>query len=317
MEIPKTKEFASFMRTPISISFCISDNYAQHLAVVIASILINNPDEDFVFHVVHHSVSTETEAKVCELESMYPRHRIVFHRIDESVFEKFPIPPTLAHITREMYYRYILPELLIEEERTIYSDVDVLCVKGGIRELFEMNLNGNPIAAIRKNQGNSQHYCDHMTRMGLKPGATYYFSGMFVMDLEKLRAENFSSLCMNKTLEKANELIFPDMDVINAVMEGRFVDIDPLWNMTERYSLFRNDVKMWHFVHQTQKPWCNLWKNITWIPYFNYLLKTPYKSRALSFLFGHLKGFFYFSYTKNQSKRYLVCGIRVWKKMIF
>lgn len=303
------------MKTPISISFCLSDNWAQHFAVVITSILLNNPDEYFVFHVVHHSITRETETKVRELEMMYEHHRIIFHKIDETVFQRFPIPPTLAHITREMYYRYILPDILpLNEERTIYSDVDVLCVKGNIRELFEMDLGGNPIAAIRKNQGNSQHYCEHMTRMGLKPDATYYFSGLFVMDLQKLRTENFSSLCMKKTIENADELLFPDMDVINAVMEGRFADIDPLWNMTERYSFFRNDVKMWHFVHQTQKPWCNLWKNITWIPYLKYLLKTPYAHNAVSFVLKHVKGFFYFSYTKNLSTRYLVCGLRVWKR---
>ena len=103
------------------------------------------------------------------------------------------------------------------------------------------------------------------------------------------------------------------MDVINAVMEERFTDIDPLWNMTKRFSFFRRDVKMWHFVHQTQKPWCNLWKNITWIPYLKYLLKTPYRSNAPSFVWNHIKGFFFFSYTKNLSTRYLVCGVRVWK----
>lgn len=116
----------------ISFSFCISENYAQHLAVVIASILVNNPDEDFVFHVVHHSVSPGTEGKLRELEKAYPHHRIVFHRIDADAFARFPIPRTLAHVTREMYYRYLLPELLSDERRTIYSDVDVLCVKGGL-----------------------------------------------------------------------------------------------------------------------------------------------------------------------------------------
>ena len=38
------------MKDPISVSFCISDNYAQHMAVVIVSILLNNPEEIFTFH---------------------------------------------------------------------------------------------------------------------------------------------------------------------------------------------------------------------------------------------------------------------------
>lgn len=304
------------MMEPVSISFCINDAYAQHLAVVIASILIHNPEQEFVFHVVHRDILPETEAKVRQLESMYPRHRIVFHKIDASAFDRFPIPKTLAHITQEMYYRYLLPDLLKDEDRTIYSDVDVLCVGGGVRELWNMDMGGRPIAAIRKNSGNDAHYVAHMERMGIPPGSAYFFSGMFVMDLAELRKERFTEKCMAKTAEKANELIFPDMDVINAVMLGRIAEIDPAWNMTERYSPFRRGVKMWHFVCQTQKPWCNIWKNMTWHIYLKYLRKTPYRENALRFVWAHIKGFFYFRYTKNGTIRYLVCGIRVWKRKI-
>lgn len=302
------------MVQPISFSFCISNNYAQHLAVVIASILINNPDEEFVFHVVHHSVSAASEAKLRELETMYPHHRIVFHRIDAKAFERFPIPKTLEHITREMYYRYLLPQILFDEQRTIYSDVDVLCVKGGIRELWDMDLGDSPMAAIRKLSGNGRGYCDHMTRMGMKQGADYWFSGMLVMDLAKLRAEDFTDVCMAKTIEKADELLFPDMDVINVVAEGRMAEIDPLWNMTERFSFFRDDVKMWHFANFSQKPWCCLWKNVTWIPYLKYLLRSPYDFNAFRFVWEHVKGFFWFSYVKKSTRRWLCCGILVWRR---
>lgn len=300
----------------ISFSFCISDNYAQHLSVVLASMLVNNPDEDFVFHVVHHSVTPASEAKLRELEAMYPRHRIVFHKIDAKAFERFPIPSTLSHITREMYYRYLLPEILSDERRTIYSDVDVLCVKGGIRELWNTKLGDAPMAAIRKRHGNDRGYCDHMTRMGMKPNAAYWFSGMLVMDLSKLRAEHFTESCMAKTREKADELLFPDMDVVNVVMEGRMAEIDPLWNMSERFSFFRRDVKMWHFVCQTQKPLCCLWKNVTWVPYLKYLRMTPYAANSWSLVWSHVRGFFWFSYVKNRRRRWLCCGIRVWRKKV-
>ena len=298
---------------PVSFSFCISDNYAQHLAVVLASLLENNPGVPFVFHVLHRDVKPETEAKVRRLEKMYMNHRIVFHRIDASAFDAFPIPRTLAHITQEMYYRYLLPDLLKDEGRTIYSDVDVLCVGGDVRELWEMDLRGNPIAAIRKNSGNDAHYVAHMERMGVPQGSTYFFSGMFVMDLDALRNERFTEKCMAKTIEKADELLFPDMDVINAVMLGRIAEIDHAWNMTDRFSFFRRGVKIWHFVCQTQKPWCCLWKNVTWIPYLKYLLITPYASSAMRLVWDHVKGFFYFKYTKNLVTRHLVCGVRVWR----
>lgn len=301
---------------PLSISFCISDNYAQHLAVVIVSILLNNPDCDFVFHVVHHSVLPGTEKRLQKLEQMYPRHRIVFHVVDEEAFAQFPLPATLSHVTREMYYRYLLPEILRDERRTIYSDVDVLCRAGGIRALWNMDLGGRAMGAVQKQSGNSRDYLDHLVRLGMQRDSPSYFSGLLLMDLEKLRAEQFAAACMRTTAEKADVLVFPDMDVINVVMEGRMAEIDPLWNMTSRYSFFRRDVKIWHFVGQTQKPWCRIWKNITWIPYLKYLLKTPYRDQALKFIWSHITGFFWFSYTKNSMRRYLLCGIRVWRRRI-
>ena len=299
---------------PISVSFCISDNYAQHLAVVIASFLVNNPDCAFVFHVVHHSVQPATEARLRKLERMYPHHRIVFHAIDGEAFSRLPLPPMLAHVTHEMYYRYLLPEILKDERRTIYSDVDVLCRADGIRELWEMDLGGRPMGAVRNPACNNFPYVEHMVRIGMKRESPYYFSGLLVMDLDQLRAAHFPDACMKKTVELAPELMFPDMDVINAVMEGCVANIDPVWNMTERYSFFRRDVKIWHFLGQTQKPWCCIWKNVTWIPYLKYLLKTPYRRNALRFAFGHIKGFVFFTYTKKCVTRYVMFGIRVWKK---
>ena len=301
---------------PISISFCISDNYAQHLAVVVVSLLLNNPDCDFVFHVIHNSIRPETEAKLRELEKMYPHHKMVFHAIDGSAFAGFPLPAKLAHVTREMYYRYLLPEILQDESRTIYSDVDVLCQAGDIRALWEMDLGGKPMGAVRNFGSNNYPYVEHMVRIGMKRESPYYFSGLLVMDLDQLRAEHFADACMKKTVELAEELMFPDMDVINAVLEGRVADIDPIWNMTERYAFFRKDVKIWHFLGQTQKPWCCIWKNVTWLPYLKYLLKSPYRGNALRFVLAHIKGFVFFSYTKKCVTRYVVFGIRVWKKRV-
>ena len=36
----------------------------------------------------------------------------------------------------------------------------------------------------------------------------------------------------------------------------------------------------------------------------------------VSWCYGHLVGLFWFSYTKNCVRRYLFCGIRVWKKKV-
>ena len=130
---------------PISMSFCISDSYAQHLAVVLTSVLANNPSSRFVFHVLHSGVTPENQARVKELEKWHPNCELRFHMVDMTAFADFPIPPGLEHVTRETYFRYLLPDILPDEPRTIYSDVDVLCV-ADIAKIWKMDLDGRLMA---------------------------------------------------------------------------------------------------------------------------------------------------------------------------
>ena len=301
---------------PISISFAVSDSYSQHLAVVITSILCHNPGSDFVFHVLHRDFSEENMAKVKELENWGKAGEnslrtvsIRFHKIDSSRFAQFPIPLWLEHITQEMYYRYVLPEVLADEDRTIYSDVDVLCV-GDLRPLWEVDLKGNILAAV--SEGEAGEFKKRL--MGLEGDAPYFYSGLLVMDLKAMRDGGYADKLMANTIKFAEKISWPDQDIINFTFRDRILQLGPEWDgINVRYSPFRKGIAIWHFPGFTLKPWCNIWKNTTWPIYLKYLRKSPYRANAVRFVWGHVKGFFFFKYTKKRVSRYLICGIRIWK----
>ena len=315
LEKPDTSLSSSDVResSSISISFSVSDSYSQHLAVVLTSILYHNPEPDFVFHVLHRDITPENQARIRELEGAgngkWGTCRIVFHKIDSSLFDKFPIPPELEHITQEMYYRYILPEVLADEDRTIHSDVDVLCV-GDLRPLWEIDLKGNILAAV--SEGEAGEFKKRL--MGLGGDAPYFYSGLLVMDLKAMRDEGCADELMANTVRFAEKISWPDQDVINLTFRNRILQLGPEWDgINVRYSPFRKGIAIWHFPGFTLKPWCNIWKNTTWPIYLKYLCKSPFRANAVRFVWAHVKGFFFFKYTKKQTTRYLVCGIRVWK----
>ena len=300
------------MTDKISISFSVSNSYSQHLAVVLASFLVNNHSSCFIFHVLHRNISDENQAQIRELEQMYPNCEIKFHAIDASVFEKFPIPKELEHVTQEMYYRYILPDVLRDEERTIYSDVDVLCV-GDIRPLWELDLDGKLLAAVSEGEYGEVK----KQQLGLFGPEPYFYSGLLLMDLAAMRTEDSSRKLMENTLEYADRIFWPDQDVINLTFRGKIKQLSSEWDgINVRYTPFRRDIVIWHFPGATLKPWCNIWKNTTWPIYLKYLLKSPYRDNALQFVWGHIKGFFFFRYTKKAIERYIVCGVRVWKRRV-
>ena len=295
------------MDSPISISFSVSDNYSQHLAVVLTSVLVNNPSSRFVFHVLHRNITEASQARIRELEQSYPNCEIKFHLIDASQFEKFPIPPELEHVTQETYYRFILPNVLADEDRTIYSDVDVLCV-GDLRPLWETDLKGNVLAAVLDGDIDVKR-----NLLGL-PKGDYFCAGLLVMDLVAMRRGNYVAKLFETTNRYSAKLAWPDQDVINILFDGKILRLPEIWNCASKYNPFRRDVRQWHFQGFTLKPWCNIWKNRTWPIYLKYLLRSPYRENALKFVWGHIKGMFYFKYTKNQSTRIIVCGIRVSKR---
>jgi lipopolysaccharide biosynthesis glycosyltransferase len=294
----------------ISMSFSVSDNYSQHLAVVLASVLVNNPDSSFVFHVLHRNISDENQMRIRRLEQMYLNCEIKFHLIDASRFEKFPIPKELEHVTQEMYYRYILPDVLKDEGRTIYSDVDVLCV-GNLMPLWKMDLKGNVLAAV--SEGGAGEAKKKL--IGLTGNAPYFNSGLLVMDLAVMRGESVVDVLMENTSRYASRIAWPDQDIINITFRDRIQELEPIWNA---FNVLEREMKkrivIRHFSNASQKPWCNIWKNTTWPIYLKYLLKSPYRDNTWRFVWGHIIGFFFFKYTKKQVTRYLVCGVRVWKK---
>ena len=297
------------MLDKIQIAFCINDAYAQHMAVTIASILAHNPNEFFSFHVLHFDISAETEGKVKELQSQYPNNTIDFHKIERSWCDGLSVSKCLSHVTTEAYLRFFIPTVLKSEQRAIYMDVDVICV-GRLRPLWEYDLRSTPIAAIPE-------YCDSIrrrNRLGLNPDGLYFCSGLLVMDLDAMRAEDAPQALVAIAKNKARSIIYADQDPINMHFDGRITPLPSIWNCSDRWSLFRRDVRQWHFQCQTRKPWCNIWKNTTWPIYLKYLLKSPYRNNALRFVWGHIKGFFFFKYTKNCMTRYLICGIRVWRR---
>ena len=293
----------------ISISFSASDNYSQHLAVVIASILVNNPESSFVFHVLHRNISNENQGKIKRLEGLYPISKIIFHFVDAAVFEAFPIPVGAEHITRETYYRYLLPDVLSKEDRTIYMDVDIICV-GDLRPLWNMDLGGNIVAAV------SEGKCGECKKalLGITGDAPYFNAGVMVFDLETMRRECSVETLLQNTCKYAGKIAWPDQDIINITFRNRIKEIDSVWNKFDGGKDARKkDVVVRHFANATQKPWCNIWKNTTWPIYLKYLLKSSYRDNAWRFVWGHIKGFFYFKYTKKGVVRYLVCGIRIWR----
>jgi lipopolysaccharide biosynthesis glycosyltransferase len=177
--------------------------------------------------------------------------------------------------------------------------------------LWKMDLKENVLAAVSEGEAGESK----KKLIGLTGNAPYFNSGLLVMDLAAMRCESATEVLMANTVEYASRIAWPDQDIINITFRDRIHELSPVWNSFNIIGWkMKKSVVIHHFANASQKPWCNIWKNCSWPLYLRYLRRSPYCENAFRFVWGHIKGFFYFKYTKKQVTRYLVCGIRVFRR---
>ena len=110
--------------------------------------------------------------------------------------------------------RLALPELLPDEDRVLWLDIDTI-VNHDIGELFDMDLRGNLVAMAEEPSRSKNPF-------------VYHNAGVLLMDLEHLR-DNGLYLDMIDLVNRQH-LGAPDQDAINLLCQTRILDISPVWN---------------------------------------------------------------------------------------
>jgi lipopolysaccharide biosynthesis glycosyltransferase len=153
-------------------------------------------------------------------------------------------------------------------------------VLGKLRPLWEMALDGRPLAAVPNALG--PRHRDHLRRIGMRDNPAEYFNtGVMLMDLDHLRDRGIQAALVSKALAGGfNE--FADQDVFNPVLSGNFKQLPLAWNLTAGAYLhaaegarlhglkqYREALRAPSVVHFTQhKPW-------------NYASSHPYRNLYL------------------------------------
>ncbi|MBQ9693735.1 MAG: glycosyltransferase family 8 protein [Kiritimatiellae bacterium] len=311
------------MTDPITIAFCISNTFAQHAAVVIASVLASNPGECLAFHILSGDLSDANRALLSSMAS--ERCSLAFHPVDRSAFDNYPT--ALEYFSQEIYYRYLIPEL-IPEKRVLYSDVDVLFYQP-LRPLWEMDLQGALLGAVRefneyRPEGSQKAigWKNYKRIIGLQEDDVYLYSGLLLMDCDALRQNQFTAQCFEETeicVRTLDKEAFgaPDQVVINRRFVGKIAELSPAWCVTDKMkTVWKGRVGIRHFAGQYEKPWCNVAWNTSWPAYLKYLLRTPYRRNAWEFVMRHLAAIVYSSHVKKGVRRGFLFGLRIWKKSV-
>jgi lipopolysaccharide biosynthesis glycosyltransferase len=200
----------------MNVACAADERYAPHAATALRSVLAHAPGART--HLLHSGLSRRTARRLRESVPGLALHEVGPERVAG-------LPDLAARgITRTMWLRVFLPELLADAARVLYLDCDVL-VCDDLAPLWATDLGDAYVGAVTNVW--EPWAAGHPATLGLEPGE-YFNSGVLLLDLERMRADAISE----RLLEHAasGDLRWPDQDALNVVMRGRRVTLHPRWN---------------------------------------------------------------------------------------
>ncbi|HHV59129.1 MAG TPA: glycosyltransferase family 8 protein [Clostridiaceae bacterium] len=208
----------------------LDSKYIKPLKVMLVSLFINNPAENFCIYLLHSSIKDNEIDDINRFVDGYGQKLHVI-KIDSKYFRDAPI---VLHYTKEMYYRLLAYKFLPPElDRILYLDPDILVINP-VRKLYDSDLEGYLYAAAFHNV----LAVKKINRIRLYPYKinAYFNSGVLLMNLDLMR-KLVDEKDIYRFIEKnRSKLIMPDQDIINALYAKQIKSVDEiLYNYDVRY----------------------------------------------------------------------------------
>ena len=185
--------------------------------------------------VFHSDLSLENQKNISALASG-SRHQIAFHYIDPAIFAG--APHNNKSWTELVYYRLLIPEIMPEYDKVIYSDVDVL-FKGDLSEVYKLDLTGYEMAAVPVEINNQETMICHKY-FPENSNDKIYISSFLVMNSALMRSEGTVSKFMSTIRTIGNRLKMFDLDTMNIACD-RFLPL-PFHYGTFQSVMYNDDI---------------------------------------------------------------------------
>ena len=269
------------MENKYDVVFASDENYIQHLAVAMKSLLQNNKDLTFNIYIINGGITQEAWMKLRKISSLH-KAELIDILIDDSIFKSFV---TNHHFTKAMYYRLLIPNF-INSNKVLYLDADII-INGNIKELYDITLDDYYLAAVESPE------FKRANELNMKKSSKYFNSGIMLINNKKWKTSKLSKNVINYVNEYRKIIKFPDQDALNGVIDGDWKQLPLKYNQQaiifdnefeDNYDCFSEQELLEAkqnptIIHYTgsSKPWHFRNHHPYKYLYWNYLRRTPFK----------------------------------------
>lgn len=217
----------------IHIVACADNNYIPQAGILFYSIIKNNPNEEFTFHlVIDDSVTPKSKQ---DIKRTIRNNTVCFYQIDSTVIGKLPRlddSNSKSYITKATYYRLFLTAFLPNNiEKMIYLDCDML-VLGSLTDLWMTQIDDYAVAAV---MDMSEVLPEKYERLNYKKEKGYFNAGMLLINLNFWRNNKLLEQYLNFIDKYPERILLHDQDVLNYVLQDKKKSLSLIYNVQDGF----------------------------------------------------------------------------------
>jgi lipopolysaccharide biosynthesis glycosyltransferase len=236
--------------TDQSLLFAFDENYARPALVALGTALSHSPSSVKV-SVASVGLTPDTVGRLHRAASTYDRELTIVE-VEDLVDS---LPTGLRRFSPAAWARIFVDRVTpATTDRIVYLDADTYC-RRAIRQLFEIDLAGAPLAAVPDlwEPTHELRGADFWTAASTRPTAGYFNSGVMVIDRSSWVAHDVTAKALRVISERRVPTRSVDQDILNAVLEDQWVPLPSTWNTVGTVDT-PDDARIVHFIGD-RKPW--------------------------------------------------------------
>lgn len=209
----------------VPIVFAFDNNLTMPAAVCIFSLLVNAKDDThYDIYVLKRQGEDLDLSYVDRVLEQFPKHSLTVREVGNTFDSSFEI----RGITTPAYYRLLIPSLIPEYDKVLYSDVDVI-FRDDLYHIYNTDISDNYIGGVNAIAFLDSDLNDYYNKLGLDTHSIVY-SGNLIFNNKEIR-ENPELGVIFSNLAK-NDYKFQDMDILNIACEGKIYQLKPEFCLT-------------------------------------------------------------------------------------
>ncbi|MDB5614930.1 MAG: hypothetical protein JWQ22_2583 [Devosia sp.] len=243
----------------IHVALTFDDNFwAPAYATMRSICLFSKRRTDLVFHLLHRTLTPQHKVDLEAIASEFGASLRWYDLDQSSLFQEFSGRLRQSRQFPAVVYARLLIDRLLPAEvtRIVYLDCDTM-VRDDIAALFDWDMEGNPVAAVR-DLGGAWIVAGRDVRGNrdiFDVAASYFNSGVMLIDVAGWRAANIVDYVQKAEAEGIMQRIYYDQDLLNLVFRGRWLQLPWRWNTIDARPVHEGlDPAILHYTGKA-KPW--------------------------------------------------------------